>query len=139
MCSSELEIMNTKFRDCAGRLNEEEQKNEVLINDFALLQERLEKLEFEHKEKVAENMRLKIGLKSAEDENSKVLVSRQLVKVSSHRRIFSESQNQIMMGGDNSHDFSSKLVGISAVGHQEDTIQARKHLTPPLQPMRNVP
>ena len=41
MCSSELEIMNTKFRDCAGRLNEEEQKNEVVLNDYALLQERL--------------------------------------------------------------------------------------------------
>ena len=90
MCSSDLEIMNTKFRECAGRLNEEEQKNDVLINDFALLQERLEKLELEHKEKVAENMRLKIGLKSAEDENSKVLAG-QMIKVSNHRRIFSES------------------------------------------------
>ena len=29
--------MNTKFRDCAGRLDEEEQKNEVLFNDYALL------------------------------------------------------------------------------------------------------
>ena len=29
--------MNTKFRDCAGRLNEEEQKNDVLFNDYALL------------------------------------------------------------------------------------------------------
>ena len=138
MCSSELEIMNTKFRDCAGRLNEEEQKNDVLFNDYALLQERLEKLEFEHKEKVAENMRLKIGLKSAEDENSKVL-DRQMVKVSSHRRIFSESQQPVLMGGDASHDFSSKLVGISAVGHHEDTIQARKNLTPPPQLMRNAP
>ena len=138
MCSSELEIMNTKFRDCAGRLDEEEQKNEVLFNDYALLQERLERLEFEHKEKVAENMRLKIGLKSAEDENIKVL-DRQMVKVSSHRRIFSESQQPALMGGDPSHDFSSKLVGISAVGHHEDAIQARKNLTPPPQLTRDAP
>ena len=30
-CTSELEDMNFKFRECAGRLSEEESKNEVLI------------------------------------------------------------------------------------------------------------
>ena len=30
-CTSELEAMNFKFRECAGRLSQEESKNEVLI------------------------------------------------------------------------------------------------------------
>ena len=45
----------------------------------------------------------------------------------------------MLIGGDASHDFSSRLVGISAVGHNEEAIKARKHLTPRPELMRNAP
>lgn len=48
-CTSELEAMNFKFRECAGRLSQEESKNEVLITVNAQLQEKVDQLEKMHK------------------------------------------------------------------------------------------